>query len=261
MKCSVCGSDSNADARFCAYCGAKLNPGADTLFRPSAGAHPATAPSAPVEAGAATSVGPRTKNPLGPLLLLLAAVAIVGYGAYRTLIPDASTPGNAAVESPDRTAPSSEATKSVAAPTPSASKSATTEPAAAPPREALPGAQPPAAASKTPVAAAPRAASKTTAPRRRAASPAKARPPAKSVASPAPPPATAAAAPPPPMAAALPPAKPDSLMQLNDALARCVGQNLIRRAVCEQRARLQHCDGYWGQVAQCPNGTPKFPTN
>ncbi|HEX9301944.1 MAG TPA: hypothetical protein VF959_06295 [Casimicrobiaceae bacterium] len=50
-------------------------------------------------------------------------------------------------------------------------------------------------------------------------------------------------------------------MQLNDALARCVGQDLIQRAVCEQRARLQHCEGYWGQVPQCPGGRAALQTN
>ncbi len=72
-------------------------------------------------------------------------------------------------------------------------------------------------------------------------------------------------APPPQPAPAAPilaaPPKPDRFASLNDALARCVGLNLIQRAVCEQRARLQHCEGYWGQVPQCPGGRSNFQTN
>ena len=40
---------------------------------------------------------------------------------------------------------------------------------------------------------------------------------------------------------------------LSADLARCTG-NLFARVGCEHVARAQYCDGYWGQVAQCPGG-------
>jgi hypothetical protein len=41
--------------------------------------------------------------------------------------------------------------------------------------------------------------------------------------------------------------------QMNEVLDRCPG-GLFDRVACEQRTRLEFCDGYWGQVAQCPAG-------
>jgi hypothetical protein len=37
------------------------------------------------------------------------------------------------------------------------------------------------------------------------------------------------------------------------AIARCP-DGFLERVICEQRIRLQYCDGHWGQVAQCPGG-------
>ena len=59
------------------------------------------------------------------------------------------------------------------------------------------------------------------------------------------------------VAAASPPAAPkvtpDRWQSLSAALARCTG-NLFERIGCEHVARAQYCDGYWGQVLQCPGG-------
>jgi hypothetical protein len=60
-------------------------------------------------------------------------------------------------------------------------------------------------------------------------------------------PAPAIAPPPPPREA--PP--PDRWQQLAESMATCGGEAFIGRVVCEQRARLSACDGYWGQVPQC----------
>jgi hypothetical protein len=46
--------------------------------------------------------------------------------------------------------------------------------------------------------------------------------------------------------------RPDRWQQMNDAVARCAGQDFLAKLVCEQRARAQACDGYWGTVPQCP---------
>src|SRR5438128_10471823 len=78
---------------------------------------------------------------------------------------------------------------------------------------------------------------------------------------PAPAVALAAAPEPPPVVqptaepAALPVAReaprPDPWQQMDDALARCTRDDMSGRLMCEQRVRLQHCDGRWGQVPQC----------
>lgn len=62
-------------------------------------------------------------------------------------------------------------------------------------------------------------------------------------------PMVAVAAPPPPATKAA----PDRWQLLATALAHC-GGSLFARIGCEHSARGQYCDGYWGQVAQCPGG-------
>lgn len=60
----------------------------------------------------------------------------------------------------------------------------------------------------------------------------------------------------PPPQPAPPPAPPaDPLQALKNALGAC-GRltGVFERAMCEQRARLDQCDGYWGAVALCPAG-------
>ena len=47
---------------------------------------------------------------------------------------------------------------------------------------------------------------------------------------------------------------PDRWQSMSDAIARCGGEGFLAAVICEQRARLQYCDGHWGQVAQCPGG-------
>ena len=64
---------------------------------------------------------------------------------------------------------------------------------------------------------------------------------------------------PPPEPAPAPPA-PDRWQLLSEAVARCAGEGGLGGAICEQRARWQYCDGYWGKVAQCPGAmTSEFP--
>jgi hypothetical protein len=47
---------------------------------------------------------------------------------------------------------------------------------------------------------------------------------------------------------------PDRWQSLSAALGRCMTGNLFSRVACEHSARAQFCDGYWGQVTQCPGG-------
>ncbi len=56
------------------------------------------------------------------------------------------------------------------------------------------------------------------------------------------------------------PAAPDRWQLLSEAVARCAGEGVLGGVICEQRARWQYCDGYWGKVAQCPGAmTSDFP--
>jgi hypothetical protein len=62
-----------------------------------------------------------------------------------------------------------------------------------------------------------------------------------------------APAPPAVLAQALPPPVSDRWQPLRSALAHCGSVNgPIGRAMCEQEARLAHCEGFWGLVAVCP---------
>ena len=69
---------------------------------------------------------------------------------------------------------------------------------------------------------------------------------------PPPPPVVVAAAPPPPAPRPL-----DKMQLLAQAFAQCPQESLLPRMICEQKARLQFCDGYWGRSPQCPNGAPE----
>ena len=45
----------------------------------------------------------------------------------------------------------------------------------------------------------------------------------------------------------------DPWQQMSQAIGRCP-DGFLERVVCEQRVRLQYCEGHWGQVPQCPGG-------
>ncbi len=69
---------------------------------------------------------------------------------------------------------------------------------------------------------------------------------------PTPAPVVVAAAPAPPAPRPL-----DPMQLLAQALTQCPQESLLPRMVCEQKARLQYCDGYWGRAPLCPNGAPE----
>lgn len=49
-----------------------------------------------------------------------------------------------------------------------------------------------------------------------------------------------------------PPAPPDRRTQLRNAFARCNNTDSLEQAYCEQRVRIDLCDGLAGSVPQCP---------
>jgi hypothetical protein len=56
-----------------------------------------------------------------------------------------------------------------------------------------------------------------------------------------------------PVAMVKPPAAPpDRRTQLRNAFARCASPDALQQAFCEQRARIDLCDGLMGSVPQCP---------
>ena len=46
---------------------------------------------------------------------------------------------------------------------------------------------------------------------------------------------------------------PDRWQQMSDALARCDREGGFSGFICDQRVRLDSCEGHWGTVPQCPN--------
>ena len=56
-----------------------------------------------------------------------------------------------------------------------------------------------------------------------------------------------------------PPTVSDRWLALKSALARCGSVNgAIGRAMCEQEARLAHCEEFWGLVAVCPTTRSEY---
>ena len=58
-----------------------------------------------------------------------------------------------------------------------------------------------------------------------------------------------------PAIAAPEPVVPDRWQLLASALARCERENLFAGVVCRERARLQYCEGEWGNATQCSAGS------
>jgi hypothetical protein len=45
---------------------------------------------------------------------------------------------------------------------------------------------------------------------------------------------------------------PDRWQLMAEARARCASEGGLSGFICDQRVRLDSCDGYWGRVPQCP---------
>jgi hypothetical protein len=247
MKCSICGTESKADARQCANCGATLvAPAPDQTMldlRTAVYRRPPIVPGAPAAGSPPPSAAPPPTGGQSParsdatgLALVLIALGVIGYFVYQV-------------------ATTFDWTSRIVAPEPQIHPSKPAEPAPAvlPPVTAPPVAAAPAsAAAEVPPAAEPRVATDP-AP---AVVPAAAPPPAateRTLAAPSLPMTNSAPDAAPVPSAGQEPSRPDRWRQMSDALAGCVRENLIGRIVCEQRVNLQYCNGYWGKVPQCPD--------
>lgn len=63
--------------------------------------------------------------------------------------------------------------------------------------------------------------------------------------------------PPAPVVVRAPP-PPDRWAQMRTALAKCDREGGFSGFICDQRVRLEGCEGYWGRVPDCP-GPPENP--
>ena len=258
-------------------------PVAEPTANPSATATrpPATTPPPPPVAQAPSSPAPRaaaspparvegspqeSKLIIGVIALLL-LLSVGGYFGYRMLFVGEGRERVASV-----TAPKSDASAPASSTAPAKDVTRSTPPESGPASAATPAAAPVASSDQTKSAApsAPGASeaepskspSNKAGPGSPGAATKKVQPKAPlPLSEPAPPPPVTKAAPPAKVAAAAfappEPARPDRWQLLHDALAQCTRENFLARVVCEQRERLKYCEGYWGQVPQCPAEQPK----
>jgi hypothetical protein len=288
MKCSICGTESKGDARFCSGCGATLilpktdetmldlrtalfrrpvivpavppaSPGAATTGPP-----PAMRGPAPTGAPSATDSTVPSRSNVGALVILLIALLIVAYFVYQVAtkygaswiaaVTGTSTPEMKSAE-PARGAP--DAAPVPPAPEPRAAP--TTSPRVAPETRAVPppiAVPPTAVAPPTESVVAPKSPPKSTAAPLRPAAP---RPPPKAPESAAMAAATTMSAPEPAVAPKRETPRTDRWRDMRDAHARCAQENLVSRVVCEQRVLVLYCSGYWGKVPQCPDAQNPYP--
>ncbi len=269
MKCTICGHSTLPGAMLCVPCRAALkraryvsvqidSPSSMMQGRPrrsrvkvGALAAPPASPSAAKVLAAHVQVAkpgrPAARTVL-PLLRNLAvavvAVAALGVAAWLGQSPEGTAVPTAEPQVPVHVDATNVGSTAVDAVTP-----APTAPLPAPAVAAVPA---------SPVdATPPPPPRKTRAPR--VAAPAPARDASPAVASSAPRveayemmpepqrPAPAARIPVP-----LPPPPPDRWQTMRDSLARCDREGGIGGFICDQRVRLDSCEGYWGKVPQCP---------
>src|SRR5437867_11015382 len=226
------------------------------------------APQAAASAPARVEDSPQKSTLIIGVIALLLLLSAGGYFGYRMLFvgegrervasvaapkPDASTPASLSAPAKDVTGSAPpEPGPASAATTAAASVATSDETKSAAP--SAPGASDTEQSKGSPNKVGPRAAG---------AAAKKAQPKAAvPVPEPAPPPPVTKAAPLPAKVAAAAsatpePARPDRWQLLHDALAQCTRENFLARVVCEQRERLKYCEGYWGQVPQCPAEQPK----
>jgi hypothetical protein len=287
MKCAACGNENQPSAKFCVHCGVLLAPVSSSAPVPVAAMAGVAAPVAPTPAASAPAPRPTlapvappppvaSPSPIAPPMsagepaspspapsrtpLIIGAVALVvvaaaGYLGYRALY-GGSKPEPVAVAEPPKPAE---------APTPPAAvepaKDANTLGVAATDATQSTAQAPSKSATATGANAAPEILPDTPAappkPRRQpkpvpTAEPVTTEPTASAPAPPAKAPAKAVAA-----VATPAPVQTDRWQMYADAMGRCAREDFFKRLGCELRTRNQYCQGYWGQVPQCPEATPR----
>ena len=252
MNCTICGFDNPADGRFCKKCGAALVAPVGTI--------PGMAPvhaAATAAATATAGIDAPTPPPPGGLpkpYIVIAVIAVVillgAWAAWRSIGGETQS----AAEAPATTTLPDTESKPEAAPAstePAAPSPATGEPASGADNKPAEGA----AATEAPAAPVIIPPPETMKPAPKPAPKARPRPqPA-----PHPAPAAPAAVPEPRVVPAPAPAakaalRPDRWAQMASEMTACGRGNFFEKLVCEQKVRINYCDGYWGKVPQCPTG-------
>ena len=245
--CRICHGPRLPGARLCAPCKAALKRARQETIsylipQPSRAAEEARAQAHRRQRTAATATQPakasRGRWPLAVFILASAAAVLAGYVALRPARPPAASAAAAPVPSPapprKLTVPGTQSAADAARETtrfanvPATRVAPTPMPVRAPARPEQKRAVEPQGPTTPTVAAALAAATE----------------------SPAPEPAPAPVAT--PVVKEAPP--PDRWQVMADAIGRCGRDGFFAGVVCEERARLQYCEGYWGQVPQCPSG-------
>ena len=293
MKCTNCGYETQATAKFCVQCGTTLpavaSPaaaGTATVISAApkaAAAAPSLAPApapaspsttqrlaaatyaptpsptaAPAAQGVPTPAAPRRLGLIAGMVALVAVLCVGGFMAYRMLFSDDSKPSVATTEP--------KAAEGSATQPADASKDGRTPGAAQPPAgpdNNMSTPEPPAGASTpdnsktTPatVGAAPSPGGTTS--KAGAAAAPKVDPAAASKTATPPPSASPAPATPPRQTAAAttaPAAQADHWEQMRQAYEVCNRESLFDRLACNQRVGREYCKGNWGLVPQCPAG-------
>ena len=270
MKCTACGNENQPGAKFCVHCGIVLvaaSAPASTVVpasaasaaapppRPAAPAQPAPTP-APSVARAAAASGPPPaapaavaateapeSSPKTGLIMGVVALLVVlgagGYFGYRML--GGGGKETVAIVEPPKPAVS----PPTVAPGPATGAESKTVPSA-PTGVPLPGRPSTAAEGMKADSGQTKAAPKAAPPGSEAPSKAGSPPVA-----PAPPSSKALA-----KAPAVAPTA-DRWQMMAGAMAQCSHAQFFSRLACEQRTRNQYCEGYWGQIAQCPSAPTK----
>ncbi len=250
IRCSICGKAAPAGALLCPPCRAALKRAGHLTVQDlphylAPVRRPGGKGRRPADSRRAAPVAPVPPPPAAPASgrrVLVAAAAVGALAGIAYLGPTAHVPREAPPAG--RLSGSTPSSAAMSAPAvPGAALAAPVATAAAPP---VPGPSATVTEPARPVLA------------RVPPRPKQAALRAEAVVAPSAPPVAEIVAPPPvpPPQAPAPrevPPPPDRWQQMSDALARCDREGGFSGFICDQRVRLDSCEGYWGKVPQCPN--------
>lgn len=248
MTCSICGKATGPGALLCRPCKAALKRARHLTVQdfpgtPATVTMPGFLPSLPrSHAMPARAAAPRedagdTRRRLVLAAIAIALLAAAAYVGQRGMAAD--DPGARHAAAPAPVIPVPPTAVPPAAPTTAAPATvgADLPVAAPPPSHGLAVRSPPPAAARAPAKS------------RMASAPVPPTPPPPEVRSAA----LEVAEPVPPLPVLPAPPPPDRWQTMADSLKRCENEGGFSGFICDQRVRLESCEGYWGRVAQCPN--------
>jgi hypothetical protein len=249
VNCEFCGSPSLHGAKLCAACRSALKRARhdpvsvlDALQKSKSAMRRRSRQKEAIAAlPPAGTPPPRRRGPAPAVVGGIAAIlCLLIYGLLQHLDGSARAglPAQAGANAPVEVAPQSNPAMATPMTNPEPSGTDGSEPPATEPPQSMPDSVEPLPV-EPPRAVVPRP--------RRKAPPAPAAPPVVVIAPTIPEPAPVA--PPPPPRPAPPPSRETLLAT---AFAACTSPDALEKAICQQRARVDLCEGYWGLVPQCP---------